>query len=496
MGLNVVIAASEILPFAKTGGLADVIGALPGALRGEGVETTLFMPLYREVREGGNTSGAGSGNIKPTGITINVPIGKRVVVAELYKDSLGAATIYFLRCDEYFDRSFLYGTQEGAYFDNLERFTLFSRGVIEAVMMLGINPDVIHCSDWQTGLIPAYMKTLYGSVFSNTATVFTIHNMAFQGIFPTSFYDITGLPYSAYNPEGLEYWGQINLLKAGIVYSDIITTVSETYSREIQTKEQGCGLQGVLAGRSEELFGILNGVDYDIWNPEKDEFIAANYSSKDLKGKAACKKALIKEYGLKVKQGEPLIGIISRLTDQKGFDIVAEATAALMEMGLGIVILGSGERKYQELMLELAKTYKGRLGVKISFDNALSHRIEAGADFFLMPSRFEPCGLNQFYSLRYGTIPVVRATGGLDDSIIDYKPPGAGSSSARGNGFKFKRYTAKALTGKVAEAIELFKDKKAIKALRVKAMTEDFSWKRSAARYLELYELAIAKVRG
>jgi len=494
MGLNVVIAASEILPYAKTGGLADVIGALPGALKGQGVTTTLFMPLYREVREG--TGASGAGDIRPTGITINVPIGKRVVVAELYKGSHGPATIYFLRCDEYFDRSFLYGTTEGAYFDNLERFTLFSRGVIEAVMMLGINPDVMHCNDWQTGLIPAYMKTLYSGVFRGSAAVFTIHNMAYQGIFPASLYDVTGLPYSAYNPEGLEYWGQINLLKAGIVYSDIITTVSETYSREIQTKELGCGLQGVLAGRSEELFGVLNGVDYDIWNPEKDKFIAATYSSKDLKGKAVCKKALIKEYGLKIRQGEPLIGMVSRLTDQKGFDIMVEAAASLMKMGTGIVVLGSGERKYQELMLELARTYKGRFGVKITFDNALSHRIEAGADFFLMPSRFEPCGLNQFYSLRYGAIPIVRATGGLDDSITDYKPPGAAGSGAEGNGFKFKRYTAKALSARVAEALELFKDKKALKALKIKAMTEDFSWKRSAARYLKLYELAISKVRG
>ncbi len=487
MGLNVVIAASEMLPFAKTGGLADVIGALPGALadvpEGEGLEVTIFMPLYREVTDGGF-------DIKATGITVNLAIGSRVVVVELYKGSHGKAVVYYLRCDEYFDRSYLYGTDEAAYFDNIERFTLFSRGVIEAIMVLGINPDLIHCNDWQTGLIPAYMKTLYSSTFSNTAAFFTIHNMAYQGVFPASSYDVTGLPYSAFNPEGLEYWGQINLLKSGIVYSDIVTTVSQSYSREIQTTEEfGCGLEGVLAARSEQLFGILNGVDYGIWNPQTDKHIAANYSSKDLKGKAVCKKALIKEYGLKIRQSEPLIGIISRLTDQKGFDIMAEATAALMELRLGIVILGSGERKYQELMAKLAETYKGRFGVKIGFDNALSHRIEAGADFFLMPSRFEPCGLNQFYSLKYGTIPIVRATGGLDDSISDYK-------GGKGNGFKFKRYSAKALTHKVAEAVELFKDKKAIKALRIKAMTEDYSWKRSAVRYHELYKLAISKAHG
>jgi starch synthase len=308
--------------------------------------------------------------------------------------------------------------------------------------------------------------------------------MAYQGVFPAALFDVTGLPYSVFNSEELEFWGQINLLKAGIVYSDIITTVSETYSREIQTKELGCGLHGVLSSRADDLFGILNGVDCDIWNPETDELIPAVYSSKDMSGKAVCKKALIKEYGLKINPDEPLIGIISRLTDQKGFDIVAESMPALMKMGLGVVVLGSGEQKYQDMMLGLAKTYKGRLGVKVAFDNALSHKIEAGCDFFLMASRYEPCGLNQFYSLRYGTIPIVRATGGLDDSIIDY-------NNGKGNGFKFDKYESKALVAKVAEAIELYKDKNAFEALRMVAMNEDFSWNKSAARYLELYGRAI-----
>lgn len=482
MGINVVIAASEVLPFAKTGGLADVIGALPGAFGKDMGSITVFMPYYREVKDGGF-------KIKPTGITINVQVGRRVVTSELYKGILGKATVYFISCDEYFDRSFLYGTPDATYFDNLERFTFFSRGVIEAILLLGLNPDLIHCNDWQTGLIPAYVKTSYRSIFRNTATLFTIHNLAYQGVFPSAFFDITGLPYGTYNPEELEYWGQINLLKAGIVYSDLVTTVSETYSREIQTAEFGCGLEGVLSGRADELFGILNGVDYDIWNPEKDDLIPANYSPKDLKGKAACKKALIKEYGLKLKQGEPLIGIISRLADQKGFDILAEAMPSIMEMGLGMVVLGSGDKKYQDLLVKLSKKYPDKLGVKVVFDNALSHRIEAGSDFFLMPSRYEPCGLNQFYSLRYGTIPIVRATGGLDDSIIDY-------NGSKGNGFKFKKYSAKAIVSKVAEAVEFYKDNDALKKLRVKAMKEDFSWNRSAERYLELYGRAISKARS
>ncbi len=481
MGLKVVIASPEIIPFAKTGGLADVAGSLPLALKRLGCDVTLFMPLYREVVDRGFGT-------EPTGVQVKIPIGRRTVSADLFKGTTDGVPVYFLKRDEYYDRSYLYGTPDGDYFDNLERFVFFSRGVVEAVVSLGLEPDVIHCNDWQTGLIPAYIMSIYRSSLPATATLFTIHNIAYQGIFPADFLDLTGLPGEMYTMEGLEFWGKINLLKAGIVYSDIINTVSEGYSREIQTPEYGYGLEGILAKRREDLFGVLNGVDYSVWNPETDELIASRFSSDDLGGKLACKKDLLREYSLRLKATVPLIGVISRFAEQKGFDILAEAMDALMKLDLGMVILGTGEKRYQERFESLAATYPKKLGVKIAFDNVLAHKIEAGSDMFLMPSRYEPCGLNQFYSLRYGTIPIVRATGGLDDTIKDY-------SGGRGNGFKFRQYSARALVRKVKEAISVYKDKKAWRALQVKAMQEDFSWDRSASRYIELYERALKKVR-
>ncbi|MBI5598623.1 MAG: glycogen synthase GlgA [Deltaproteobacteria bacterium] len=482
MALNVIIVSSEMVPFAKTGGLADVSGELPLALKKLGMNVTLFMPLYREVIAKGF-------KVDPTGVEVSVPLGKRTVTAQVWKGSREGIPVYFLKRDEYFDRTYLYTTPEGDYFDNLERFIFFSRGVVEAITALGLKPDIVHCNDWQTGLIPAYLKTVYNPALPSTASLFTIHNIAYQGLFPAELFDLTGLPADIYNPEGLEYWGQLNLLKSGIIFSDIVTTVSEGYSREVQTPEYGCGLEGILQKRSRDLFGVLNGVDYSVWNPETDKLIAANYSRSDLKGKAACKKDVLKEYSLKLKPGAPLIGIISRLADQKGFDILVDAMEELMGMDLGMVVLGTGEKKYHELFEELSGRYTGKLGVKITFDNSLAHKIEAGCDMFLMPSRYEPCGLNQIYSLRYGTIPVVRATGGLDDTIDDY-------GGGEGNGFKFRDYSAAALAEKVGTAVAVYRDKKAWQELQKKAMQCDFSWDRSARRYMELYNRALTKLRG
>ncbi len=479
MGRLIIIAASEIAPFAKTGGLADVLGALPLALQATGHDITLFLPYYREVADKNLP-------ITKTGIEVRVPVGKKNLSVELLKGNLGNLSVYFLKRDEYFDRSQLYGTNDGDYFDNLERFTLFSRGVIEAALALKLKPDVFWAHDWQTGLIPAYLKTIYSKKFPKVAKIFTIHNLAYQGRFSAEEFSVTGLPEELNNAQGLEFWDDINLLKSGVIYSDVITTVSEAYSREIETKEYGCGMEGVLVSRADSLYGILNGVDYALWDPSIDEHIAENYSIKDLKGKASCKKDILKEFGLKVKQSTPLIGIISRLADQKGFDILSKAMGSIMEEDLAMVVLGTGEEKYQELFLNLAKNYPKKLGVKIAFDNATAHKIEAGSDIFLMPSHYEPCGLNQIYSLRYGTVPVVRATGGLDDTIKDYK-------NGRGCGFKFKGYSALSLTKKLKEALALFKDKKSWKALMLRAMTEDFSWNASAEKYSELFEVAIKK---
>lgn len=476
MGNNVIIVASEAAPFAKTGGLADVAGSLPLALKKLGCNPVLFLPYYRQIADGGFKT-------EQTGLQVTVPIGRREITGEVLKSSSNGVPVYFIKRDEYYDRTFLYGTPDGDYFDNLERYAFFSRAVLEALKSRSFVPDIIHCNDWQTALIPAYLKDVYKNdlCFASTSTVFTVHNLAYQGLFSAGLFDLTGLSPALFTPEGLEFWGEVNLLKAGLVYSDVITTVSEAYSNEIQTLEHGWGLDGVLRGRKHDLYGIINGVDYDEWDPKNDSLIPAAYSVEDLKGKAECKKELLKEFGLKLKKGAPLVGMISRLAGQKGFDILYEAMSALMKLNIALVIIGTGERKFSAALEELARRYPEKLSVKIVFDKKLSHLVEAGSDIFLMPSRYEPCGLNQIYSLRYGTVPVVRATGGLDDTVRDY-------GEAEGNGFKFSDYTAESLVAKVEEAVRVFKDKEAWERIQRAGMKEDFSWERSAARYIEIYD--------
>jgi len=482
MGLTVVIAASEATPFAKTGGLADVAGSLPVALKHLGCRVIVFVPYYREVAQKGF-------EIEETGLHVPVNMGRRTVKAEVLIGAQHGVPFYFLKRDEYFDRGYLYGTPEGDYFDNLERFTFFSRAVLEVIKARDLAPDIIHCNDWQTGLIPAYLKDIYRdeSVFSKTASVLTVHNIAYQGQFPANFYDITGLGAHLFNPEGLEFWGNLNLLKSGIVFADAITTVSRGYSAEIQTPEYGYGLEGVLAKRKDDLFGILNGVDYTEWDPATDTHIPHNFTIEEIKGKSDCRKKLLKAFGLKVKAKTPVIGMITRLADQKGIDILSEAMPELMKLDIAMVILGSGDRRYQELLADLAGHYPDRLSIKIAFNSGLSHMVEAGSDMFLMPSRYEPCGLNQIYSLKYGTVPIVRATGGLDDTVRDY-------SSGDGNGFKFKEYSAEALVEKVMEAAVVFGDKKAWAEIQRRGMAEDFSWTDAAKKYLEVYKSTQARL--
>ncbi len=479
--LNVVFVSSEAVPFAKTGGLADVSGTLPVALKKVSCKVTLFLPFYRQVLSGGF-------EIEPTGLEVSVPLGRRELRAEIMRASSNDLPVYLIKRDEFFDRSYLYGTPEGDYFDNLERFTLFSRAVVEAIKTRGFKPHIIHCNDWQTGLIPAYLKDVYRDdpFFTTTATVFTIHNIAYQGIFPPFLFELTGLNGRVFTPEGMEFWGNINLLKAGIVFSDIVTTVSSGYSKEIQTPEYGYGLDGVLRARRKDLHGVVNGVDYSEWDPEKDGLIRANYSEKDLTGKRLCKEDLLEEFDLRIDLEVPLIGIISRLADQKGMDILSEAMEELMSLDLAMVVLGTGDRRYQDLFEGLSRRWHGKLGVKITFDNRLAHKIEAGCDMILMPSRYEPCGLNQIYSLKYGTVPIVRATGGLDDTIEDYR-------DGHGTGFKFRDYTASALVAKVKEALSVYRDKRQWTALQRRGMKKDFSWENSARRYKDLYNLALEK---
>ena len=483
--LRVLFATPEAVPFAKTGGLADVAGALPKYLHRLGCEVSLVMPYYRMVKQSGLP-------LQDLGEEIDVPLVTEVIRADIYRGQLGEGVpVYFIGRDEFFDRESLYGTPRGDYFDNAERFIFFSRAALVLAQHLGMSPDIVHHHEWQTGLLAAYLKSIYqgNPSFSRTAVVFTIHNIAYQGLFKKEKFSLTGLPTEMYNPEGIEFWERINLMKAGIVYADAVNTVSKKYSEEIQTPEYGYGLEGILRKRGADVYGIVNGVDYQDWDPAHDSNLAAPYRLDDLSGKRACKRDLLKEVQLPPSlETVPLLGMISRLADQKGFDLLAEILDPLFSLELGFVLLGTGEQKYHDLFNQVAKKYPKKAGIRIAYDDRLAHKIEAGADLFLMPSKYEPCGLNQIYSLRYGTIPIVRATGGLDDTIVNYNP-----ETGKGNGFKFSRYDAAEFLGQIKLALRLYTQPRHWQQLIRNAMTADFSWERSARAYMELYEKALAK---
>jgi starch synthase len=485
--MKILFASSEAVPFAKTGGLADVSGSLPRVLAEMGHEVFLILPKYRSIDEKRFP-------LTKTGITLKVPIALRVETAEVYScESVPRFHSLFLRKDAYYDRDQLYGTPSGDFEDNAERFTFFSRALLEAALALDINPDIIHCNDWQTGLAPVYLKTLYrnSSSLKPAASVFTVHNIGYQGLFWHYDLQLTNLGWELFTPQALEFYGKINFLKAGMVFADAVTTVSRKYMEEIQTPEFGAGLNGVLRDRKEDLYGILNGVDYDEWSPAKDPFIREQYGPADLKGKRACKADLQREFGLELRPEIPLIGMISRLDEQKGFDLIEAIMEKLMELGPQCVLLGTGKEKYHLLLESLQKKYPQQLGVKIAFNNVLAHKIEAGADMFLMPSRYEPCGLNQIYSLKYGTVPIVRATGGLDDTIADFNP-----LSAAGNGFKFRDYTASSLLEAIQRALQAYRDRPLWENLMVRGMLADFSWERSASEYLKVYQETLEKKKS
>jgi starch synthase len=483
--LRILLATPEAVPFAKTGGLADVAGALPKFLRPLGCEVKLVMPYYRMVKNSGLP-------IQSLGEEIEIPIGNEIIKADLYQGQLDQdIPVYFIGREEFFDREYLYSTPKGDYFDNAERFIFFSKAALLFCQHANFPPDIIHHHEWQTGLIPAYLKSIYRNdpLFSRTGVVFTIHNIAYQGLFKKEKFRLTGLPEEMYSPEGIEFWERINLMKAGIVYADVINTVSQKYSEEIQTPEYGYGLEGILRKRKENLHGILNGVDYKDWDPSLDPHLVARYHLNDLTGKKACKKDLLKEFRLPATlENAPLLGMISRLADQKGFDLLAEIIDELFALDIGFVLLGTGEQKYHDLFNQVARKYPKRAGIRIAYDERLAHKIEAGADLFLMPSKYEPCGLNQIYSLKYGTIPVVRATGGLEDTIVSYDP-----TTGKGNGFKFSRYDAKELLNQIKAAIGFFYQPDHWRQIIHNAMTADFSWQKSARAYLQLYHRAMEK---
>jgi len=481
--LTVVFVASEGVPYSKTGGLADVIGVLPGAIAAQGHDVRLFLPYYAETRRKAI-------NVEEIDTSVSVPIRGWPVEAALLKTTTPAGVmVYFIRRDEYYDRDGLYRTVEGDYADNAERFMFYCRAVTAMLEALRLRPDVVHCHDWQTGLIPALIRHCKLDEFlAPVATVFTVHNLAYQGLFWHHDMPMTGLPWSAFTPEGLEFFGKINLLKAGMVYADVVSTVSRKYSKEIQTPAFDCGLDGVLRTRRNDVFGILNGADYKEWDPATDTLIAANYTRDDMAGKKLCRADLLKAYGLDVPDDVPILGMVPRLTDQKGLDILSEVLEEIIRLGTCFVLVGAGEKKYHRLLGEFARKHPDRVGVQLTFDNVLAHKVEAGADMYLMPSRFEPCGLNQMYSLKYGTVPIVRATGGLDDTITNFDP-----IAGTGNGFKFAAYAGGALLASVREAVRVFRNRRLWSRLVANAMACDFSWDVSARKYVSLYRTAIER---
>ncbi|MFN3286741.1 MAG: glycogen synthase GlgA, partial [bacterium] len=403
---RVLFVSSEVAPFSTTGGLADVSGALPAALARAGVDVRIVTPLYRSVRQG-------PWQLRPAGevqVALGASAGERVVVWEGGVPG-GNVAVWFVDHAASFDRPGLYGESGRDYPDNLERFALFCRATLSWVQVSGWQPDVVHCNDWQTALIPVYLRASPDRAWDPVGCLLTVHNLAYQGLFPAEKYAHLGLPPELYSPRYLEFWGRVNLLKGGLVFADVLSTVSETYAREIQTPELGCGLDGVLRERASDLYGILNGADYSVWDPRNDHYLPARYGPEDLSGKAVCKRALQQETGLRIDAGVPLFGMVSRLVEQKGVDLVAACVDRFPAAGAQLVILGTGDPTYEELLRQAGQRHPGWVAVRIGFDERLAHWIEAGCDAFLMPSRYEPSGLNQLYSLRYGTVPVVRRTG-------------------------------------------------------------------------------------
>lgn len=484
--LNVLFLSSEVEPFAKTGGLADVSGALPKAVKRLGNEIRVMMPRYGSINERRSHLHAML-RLNEVSVPVDRKRYQASVRSSFIVDNHTKVQVYFLDNPPLFGRHgiYIHPDTKKDYPDNDARFTFFARGVLEVLKVMGWQPHIIHCNDWPTGLVPAYLKTLYRDdpFYRDTKTVFTIHNMAYQGVFPGSSFAKTLLPFGAFSGKGVEAFGNLNFLKAGLVYSDALTTVSEKYAREIQSSDEyGCGLQGVVRKRREDLVGILNGVDYTVWDPAVDRLIPQRYDMRSLDLKIENKKVLCEQLGLPFDRSIPLIGIISRLAGQKGFDLIGKAMDSLMQLDLQLAVLGTGEKQYHDMFTKAARKYPRKLAVRLTFNEELAHLIEAGGDMFLMPSRYEPCGLNQIYSLRYATVPIVRATGGLDDTVEDFHP-----SSLRGTGFKFKKYDGAELVKSVKRALRVFGNDGAWRALMKNGMVKDFSWESSARKYVHLY---------
>jgi starch synthase len=491
--LNILFLSSEVVPFAKTGGLADVSGALPQAIKELGHEVRVMMPKYGFISER---------KFKIHEIIrlrdMEIPVGNRREKASVKSSFIVGpkvkVQIYFLESRRYFQRDGLYVNSKTGedYPDNDERFIFFCRGVIETLKRLGWKPDIIHCNDWQTALVPVFLKTVYRTepLLDGVKTLLTIHNISYQGIFPENSFRKSGLPEEIF--DDIEHHGNFNFLKAGIIYSDAVSTVSPNYAKEISSDDEyGCGLMKVLKKRRRDLFGILNGVDYSIWNPEVDKYIPVPYGLRTIESKYENKKVLLKRFNLEYNEKIPVVAQISRLVDQKGFDLIADIIDAMMKLDIQYIVLGTGESKYREMLERIRRKYPKKVGIHLGFDEELAHLIEAGADIFLMPSRYEPCGLNQMYSLKYGTVPVVRATGGLVDTVEEFNP-----KTGRGTGFLFEEYSGQELLKALKRAISVYKDKKLWMKVIRNGMLKDYSWNASAKKYVSLYGKIISKQKA
>lgn len=494
--MRILFASSEAVPFAKTGGLADVTSALPKALQQAGHDVTVVLPYYpRQIAKGP----AAELPFSELGSTIDVPIRSEIVTGRLLESRLPGSEVrvILVDCAEYFDREGLYVSNGRDYIDNCERFVFFSRAVVQTAKELNLRPEILHTNDWQTGLVPALLQIEERGKppLGQTASVFTIHNLAFHGTFWHFDMPLTGLDWKYFNYQQMEFHGKLNLLKTGIVFADQITTVSPSYAQEIQTPDFGCGLDGVLASRRPDLTGILNGIDPEVWNPETDPALPAHYDRETWRkpeGKPACKNALQKDFQLPERADVPLFGMISRMTEQKGFDLLRDRMHEFLKRDAQFCFLGTGEPQIEIWLKDLAEKHPDRVAARIGFDEALAHRIEAGADAYLMPSRFEPCGLNQMYSLRYGTIPVVHAIGGLADTVVDANEHNRYHGTA--NGFSFHEYSPDSFAQTVHRVMELYQEKDQWAKLVETAMRQDWSWKSRAETYQATYEKALARL--
>jgi starch synthase len=485
--MNIIYVSPEVEPLAKVGGLADVAGSLPLALHRLGENVSTIMPFYGSIDRRRYP-------VEDTGAKVHVWIDGRSREGKVWKHEVEGMAVYLISSTEFFDREGIYGSPDGEYPDNALRFAFFSRAVLEVVKELDLRPQVIHINDWPTALVPVFRELFYREdpAAGRAAVLFSIHNLAYQGVFDAEVLPRIGLPWEVFHAEGLEFWDKVNFLKGGLIYSEMLSTVSPSYAEEIRSKDKGAGLEGVLGKRADDIVGILNGIDTNLWNPAQDETLWASYSPHDLGGKITNKRRLQEKLGLEVSPAAPLMGIVGRLDPQKGLDLILEVAPSVLEAGAQMAILGAGRREYIRDLQELAVRFPGKLSFSEGFQAELAPQIYGGADLFLMPSRYEPCGLGQMIALRYGTVPVVRRTGGLADTVIDIH---ADAGKRNGNGFVFEAYRPEAFESACRRAMNHYRDDEAWRMLVRRGMEQDFSWKRSSEGYRELYTRTVNKSR-